>query len=330
MVAHLKGMTDDIYERFLKSKTEAMAVDIGSNDGTLLKGYLPHGVDVLGIDPAVNVAELANKSGVRTMVAFFGEQTAKDAAKAFGKADAITATNAFAHIDDWASVIRGVDALLKDDGVFVIEAPYLVDLIDHTEFDTIYHEHLSYVSLTPLTKLFPKFGMEVFDVKRLPIHGGSLRIFVCRKDAHKITKNVTAMLEDEEQRKLTELETYKQFAKRVEDLKTDFVKILQGFKKQGKRVAGYGAAAKGNVLLNYFKVGPETIDFIADKNPLKQNLYTPGMHIPVYAPSKIAEEEPDYLVVLVWNIAKEIMEEQRAYKENGGKFVVPIPKPTVV
>lgn len=313
----------------IKYTDKTLVVDIGSNDGSLLTFFKSFGVRVLGIDPAENLAILAEMKGIPTETLLFNTSAGKRVAKKYGQAKIITATNVIAHINDLHKVIQGVSELLDDDGYFITEFPYLLDLIHHNEFDTIYHEHLSYFSLKPWKRLIEQYGFKIVDVQRLQIHGGSIRITQSRKKSPKSTA-VSHLLSLEEHYGLYARSTYEEFAERVAYLKTDLNNTLKTLKKQGKNIIGYGAAAKGNVLTNYFNIGKETLDYIVDSTPYKQGLYTPGKHIPVQAENKLLEDMPDYALILAWNFVDEIMEKQQEYKKRGGNFIIPVPEVRIV
>ena len=328
--AHFANLAKEAVERFSLDK-DSLVVDIGGNDGTLLRGFKNLNVRVLNVEPATNIAKIAESSGIETFNEFWNKATALKIANEKGKAKLIIGTNVFAHVDDWDGFIEGVTILLDNNGVFIIEAPYLVDLLEKTEFDTIYHEHLSYLAIRPMVTLFKRCGMEVSDVKRTSIHGGSIRLYIKKSGSNiQTTGSVNELLSLEKKLKLDSLDTYLEFAANVETLKQKLVDLLKGLKSKGKRIAGYGAPAKGNTLLNYYKIGTDLLDYIVDKNPLKQGLYTPGMHIPTFDAGKILEDMPDYLLILAWNFADEIMAQQHAFKEKGGKFIIPLPQPAVL
>lgn len=326
---HFTELAGEAWDRFLAGGS-GLVVDIGSNDGTLLRCFQRHGVRVLGVEPAANIAASARATGVATVNRFFGEATAKAVAAEHGRAQVVTGANVFAHVDDLDDFVRGLLALVDDRGVAIIEVPYLVDLLDKLEFDTIYHEHVSYFAIGPLVRLFARFGMRVFDMRRVAIHGGSLRVFVTREaHAPPATERVGELLRLEAQRRVGDYETYRQFGARVEALRSDVLAFLDDLKAKGCRIAGYGAAAKANTLLNYCGIGTETLAYMVDKSPYKQGLYTPGSRIPVNAPEKLVEDRPNYVLILAWNFAGEIMQQQRRYAELGGRFIVPIPQPRI-
>jgi SAM-dependent methyltransferase len=327
---HFEGLATEVVTDF-NLNSESLVVDIGSNDGTLLKEFRKFGVQVIGVEPAVNIAKIAEGNGIKTVNYFFSEDTAKQIVKENGKADAVTATNVVAHTNDLDDLLEGIAYILKDEGVFVIEVPYLVDLLDNVEFDTIYHEHLSYFAVRPLKRLFEAHDLKIVNVERVTIHGGTIRVFVSKKESsYNINESVSQLISLEIEKGLTEITAYRKFAERVEKLKADLVSLLQKFKRENRKVVGYGAAAKGNTLLNYYQIGPDLIEFIADLSPMKQNKFTPGTYIPVDNPKRIYEAKPDYMVILAWNFADEIMEQQAEFKEMGGQFIIPVPEVRVM
>jgi hypothetical protein len=310
---------------------KAFVVEIASNDGILIRNFKRHGIRFLGIDPAENIAAKANSEGIPTVAEFFNSKTAAAIAKGHGKATAILGNNVFAHIDDIHDMMDGVVALLSEDGFLALEFPYLVNLLENTEFDTIYHEHLSYLSLTPLVKFFSMHGMEIFNVKRTTIHGGSVRLFIQRRGGPRKTMPVVGeLLAIEKSRGILEAGTYLQFAEKVEKLKTRLLALLTSLKKDGKSIAAYGAPAKGNTLLCYCGIDTRLLDFTVDRSPYKQGLYTPGTHIPILATEELRKRMPDYALILAWNFSDEIMRQQEEYAKAGGKFIVPVPSPRIV
>jgi SAM-dependent methyltransferase len=326
---HLDDLAGTVSRRYRLTGRD-LVVDIGSNDGTLLSGFARRGGRVLGVDPASNLAALARDKGVETVTAYFGAETARRIRGEYGAARVITATNSFPHIPDLADYLKGVDRLLEPDGVLVIEAHYLVDMLEQRAFDTIYHEHVSYWALGPAQRLFQDHGFEVIDVERLPLHHGQLRMWVHRKGTAAVRDSVARLLQEEGKRGLDQLDTYRRFAAGARMVKRDLSRLLEKLKFEGKSVAGYGAPAKGTTLLSYLELGPETIDFIADRSPLKQGRYAPGSHIPIVAPERIEEEQPDYLLLLAWNFAGEIMQQLAGYHKQGGRFIVPVPDVHIV
>jgi SAM-dependent methyltransferase len=310
----------------------SLAAEIASNDGYLLKNYVAHGVPVLGIEPARNVAAVAEAAGVRTVVEFFGDELGRDLAAKGMRADVLHANNVMAHVPDIRGVLAGARAFLSDDGVMVIESPYVKPMLDHCEFDTIYHEHLFYWSITALGAVARRVGLEIVDVEQLAIHGGSVRVFLQRDDRKKRNSPsdaVTALLAEEQAWGVSRPEPYRAFAARVSALKQELVALLKRLKSEGKTIAGYGAAAKGSTLLNHFGIGAELIDFIADRSTYKQGRFMPGVGIPIVGPEALVERRPDYCLLLTWNFADEILAQQKAYRDAGGKFIVPVPTVTV-
>jgi C-methyltransferase C-terminal domain/Methyltransferase domain/Putative zinc binding domain len=305
----------------------SLVVDIGSNDGTLLSAFSRLGAGVLGIDPAREIAHAASVKGIETIPQFFSPELAMDIVRRRGPATIVTANNVFAHIDDLSAVLHGVGLLLAPNGLLSFEVSYLVDVIDKMLFDTIYHEHLDYHAVRPLVPFLAKNDFELLEAKRVAPHGGSVRVIAqrlgaARRPGHSVKEALAA----EGALKLHALETYQQFAKRVDRLGAELRSLLAGLRNQGKRIAGFGAPAKATTLMYHFGIGPETIDFIVDDSPLKQGLYSPGMHIPVLPPEAIAERRPDYLLLLAWNFAGPIIDKHAWYRQQGGRFIVPLPQ----
>jgi hypothetical protein len=330
MLTHFAAYADEIVARFIDSP-EDILLEMGSNDGCLLRKFQTHRVRVLGIEPATNLAAIANAAGIATVNDFFCEGTARDIRDREGAVKVIIGNNVLAHVENLHDLVAGLDVLLSPQGVAVFEVPYLVDLLRKAEFDTIYHEHLFYFSLRPLQRLFESRGMQIFDVKRLPVHGGSLRVYVSRAGTGvEILPSVDCLLALEKSERLDAFETYEDFAGRVEKMKQELTALLHELKASGARIAGYGAPAKGNTLLNHFQIGTELIDFIVDLSPYKQGMYTPGKRIPVLAVGRLLEEQPDYVLLLAWNFAEEILDQQSEYLNRGGKFIVPIPQPRII
>jgi SAM-dependent methyltransferase len=312
-----------------------LVVEVASNDGYLLQYYKQAGISVLGIEPAVNVARVAQEQhGIPTLCEFFGETLARQLREQGRQADVIHAHNVLAHVADLNGFVKGIELLLKDDGVVVIEVPYVKDLMDRVEFDTIYHEHLCYFSLTTLERLFRRHRLIIQDVERIPIHGGSLLVFVTTDSGQKTRgserSTVSRLLAEEAAWGVDCLEFYQGFARKVENLKISLCDLLLGLKKDGKRLAAYGAAAKGSTLLNYFGIGRDVLNFVVDRSVYKQGHYMPGVYLPIFPPEKLVEEMPDYVLLLTWNFAEEIIEQQAEYRRRGGRFIIPIPKLEVV
>lgn len=329
-VAHFNEYANSVFTD-LHLKKGDLVVEMGSNDGVLLKPFKKLGARVLGVDPARNVARRATKEGILTLPHFFNTKIAKQIIKKYGKAKVIAANNVFAHIHDLDEIVRAVDLLLDADGAFVIEAPYNIDLVEKNLFDIVYHEHVSYLSVAPLDKFFKRFGMQIFNVVKRDVHGGSVRIFVKKNIAkHAVNKSVREFINLEKKKKLFDSTTYRSFAQNVAKNKVELLKLLRILKKQNKSIAGYGAPAKSTTLLHYFNIGKETIDFIADDSPFKQGLFTPGKHILVVSSKELYKKNPDYLLLLAWNFSVSIMKMHDRYKKGGGKFIVPVPKPKIV
>jgi SAM-dependent methyltransferase len=309
---------------------DGLVIEIASNDGYLLQYYRQRNIPVLGIEPARNIAKVAEERGIRTLCEFFGRALALRLRDEGNRADVIHANNVLAHVPDLGGVMAGIEATLKERGVAIIEVPYVKDMIDHGEFDTIYHEHLCYFSLTSLDRLAQSHSLVIRDVERIAIHGGSLRVFLCKASAADRGPSVRQLLEEEARWGVADLAFYRGFAQRVERLRGSLRTLLHDLKRQGKRIAGYGAAAKATTLLNYFSIGADTIDFVVDRSTYKQNRYIPGVRIPIRAPSQLLDAKPDYTLLLTWNFKNEILDQQQAYRDAGGKFIVPIPEVRIV
>lgn len=327
LLRHSRDNVEELIER-RRLGHNSLAVELASNDGYLLKNFIEHGIPVLGIDPAEGPAKAAEKAGVETMCVFFTESLAEELASAGRRADVIIANNVLAHVPDLNGFVAGIGVLLKEDGVAVIEVPYVKDLIDHCEFDTIYHEHLCYFSVTALQRLFARHSLSLNDVRRLPIHGGSLRLYVGHRE--EVSPAVQALLAEERASGVDQIDYYKDFAQRVERIRESLLELLRGLKADGKRVAAYGAAAKGATLINYVGIDTGLIDFVVDRNTHKHGRYMPGQHLPIFPVERLVSERPDYCLLLAWNFADEIMNQQAEYIRRGGRFIVPVPRPRIL
>lgn len=328
---HGKYLAQSFKKKFGLNES-SLVVEIASNDGCVLNYFKQEGMKVLGVEPAKNIAEVAIKSGIPTETVFFSEKSANKLENEYGKADIILGRNVFAHIPFIHDFVKGLSHMIKSDGVIAIEAPHLLELITNIQFDTVYHEHVSYLSLRAMENLFKQYNMKVFDVEFSALNGGSLIYFIT-PDANKkysISENVKNYRKKEEEAGLYNLDTYLNFSSKVNKLRDDLLTMLKDLKSQNKKIVGYGASAKGNVLLMFCGLDSTTLDYIVDKSEPKQNMYAPGSHIPVYHPKKLLEDKPDYTLILAWNLADEIMKQQSAYAEEGGKFIIPVPKPRIV
>ena len=305
----------------------SLVVEIASNDGYLLQHYVKAGVPVLGVEPASNIAKVARERGIETIDEFFGRALAARLRAEGRVANVIHANNVLAHVPDLTGVVAGFRELLAPDGLVVVEVPYVRDMIEHCEFDTIYHEHLCYFSLTAINRMFAAEGLTVVEVERLPIHGGSLRVGAAPSEGRPVVgPSVVALLEAERAWGVGDEATYAAFAGDVARLRADLIALIDRLRSEGRSIAAYGAAAKGATLLNYAGIGADRIDFVADRNTYKQGRYMPGARIPIVAPSALIDRAPDYTVLLTWNFADEIFAQQAEYRHRGGRFIVPVPK----
>jgi SAM-dependent methyltransferase len=309
----------------------ALVVELASNDGYLLQFYKKAGIEVLGIEPASNVAAVAvQERGIPTRCEFFSVELAKRLADEEGPAQVIHANNVLAHVPDLNGVVEGIRILLDDRGVAVIEVPYVKEMVERCEFDTIYHEHLCYFSATALHYLLERHGLLFQNVERLTIHGGSLRIFAVPKGSASPTDAVAALLAEERAQGVDRIDFYLNFGRRAEKLKFDLREALGALTTSGRKLAAYGAAAKGSTLLNYCGIGRETLDYVVDRSTYKQGLFMPGVRLPIYPPEKLTAAMPSHVLLLAWNFADEIMGQQSEYRRRGGHFVIPVPEPRIV
>jgi len=329
MLLHAERAASRYRDEF-RLDADTLVAEIASNDGYLLKHFHAAGIPCLGIEPAANIAAITREMGIETLVEFFGRGLGEREAAAGRRADLILGNNVFAHAPDTNDFVAGIEAMLAPGGRAVIEFPYAADFILNGEFDTIYHEHVFYFGLTALRPLFERHGLEVFHVERLAIHGGSLRIFVGHAGDHPQRESVDELLALEGRLGMNGLEFYLGFGGRVERLKEELDSLLRGLRRSGRSIAAYGASAKGSTLLNYFGLGAEVLEFVVDRSPHKQGKLTPGTHLPILAPGELLERRPDYTLLLTWNFADEILAQQRAYREAGGRFIIPIPELRVV
>ncbi|MEC4819427.1 MAG: class I SAM-dependent methyltransferase [Scytonema sp. PMC 1069.18] len=324
---HAKNYTEKVIDRFgLNSSSQV--VEVASNDGYLLQYFVSNGIPVLGIEPAANIAEEAITKGIPTVIKFFGQNTAHELAADKKQADLLVGNNVLAHVPDINDFVAGCKILLKPEGVITMEFPHLMRLIEGNQFDTIYHEHFSYLSFLTVEKVFAAHDLTIFDVEELSTHGGSLRIYACHVEnrSKSISQKIKSLRAKEETAGFTDLDSYLSFAEKVKETKFQLLEFLITAKRQGKSIAGYGAPGKGNTLLNYCGIREDFLDYTVDRNPFKQGKFLPGTHIPIFHPDKIQETKPDYLLILPWNLKNEVMSQISYVREWGGQFVVPIPE----
>ena len=324
MAKHFKEFSEMVRSEYLPDR-DPFVVEIGSNDGIMLQHFAQAGNRHLGIEPSSNVAAVAMAKGINTTVRFFNEDAGKELRKEYGPADAFLGANVFCHLPDFHSIIRGVKALLKDDGVLIFEDPYLGDIIEKTSYDQIYDEHVFYFSLHSLNNLFSHYDMEIVNAVHQNVHGGSMRYVVARKGVKDIKPAVNRLLEREEEIGLTKPETYKIFSERVSSSRDRLIGLLADLKGKGKRIAGYGATSKSTTVTNFCSITPDLVDYISDTTPGKQGKYSPGVHIPILPYDRFKEEYPDYALLFAWNHGEEIMEKELEFKRQGGKFIVYVP-----
>jgi SAM-dependent methyltransferase len=327
MARHHEDLAESHRAR-LRLGEESLVVDIASNDGSLLKAFARKGVRTLGIEPASNLARIAREAGIDTIARFFDVDVALGAVADYGPADLVCANNVLAHVPDLGGFLKGCRLLLGETGVLSVEVPYLVPLLENLEYDTIYHEHLSYFSVLALRAAFERAGLAIFHLEHVPIHGGTVRVLARPGQAWGAIVDETCARERE--RGLDRAASFAEFASRVSRNRQELRALLESIRRTGGRVAAYGAPAKGNTLLNTCGIGPDLVEYTVDRNPLKVGKLTPGMHIPVLPRERLDADPPDYLLILPWNLTDEIMQQETAFRKKGGRFVIPIPEPRVV
>ena len=322
-------LADYVCEKFTIPKN-SLVVDIGSNVGVLLECFKNNGMRIMGVDASENIVEKANANGIKTILGFFNQGIVDKILNKNGNALVVTATNVFAHIQDYKSFMIALKKLLTDNGIFVFQVPHFLRLLKNTEYDTIYHEHITYFSLKPMVKFFERYEMELFDVIETEIDGGSIRCFVVNKGTYPTSENIKKILDEEEDEGIYSIERLKKFAKDVRQQKKELNELLLKLKQEGKTVIGVGAPAKGVTMINYCKIDADVLKYITEKAPLKIGKFTPGMHIPIVPDEMLIKDKPDYAIIFAWNFAKEIMKNLKSYSNNGGKFIIPIPRPQIV
>lgn len=328
---HCKKYAQAMVSRFALNG-QSLIVEVASNDGYLLQYFLEQGIPVLGIEPTANTAQIARERGIETVVRFFDREFAAELKSAGREANLLAGNNVLAHVPDINSFVEGMKILLAPKGVITMEFPHLLQMITQNQFDTIYHEHFSYLSVFTVKAIFEKFGLQLFDVEELSTHGGSLRIYAKHEsDSSKaVEPSVESLLAREKSVGIDDLKFYQDFQRRAEHIRDTLLELLLKARRDGKSVAAYGAAAKGNTLLNYCGIRSGAIEYVVDASPHKQGLFLPGSHIPVVAENRIRETKPDYIIIFPWNLKDEIMAQLSYVKEWGAKFIVPIPEPRIV
>lgn len=330
IVSHNRQYAQTVVD-FLGLADDDLVVEVASNNGSLLGCFRDLGVKTLGVEPARNIAAMANAAGIETVNSFFNSSTAREIRESYGAARAVIGNNVLAHVDETRDFLEGCRSLIDDDGLVIIEVPSLKEFVDKVEFDTVYHEHLCYFSVTSLMQLCEAVGLSIIRVDRVAVHGGSIRIYAGKTEKYPDHSfEVIATADDEAAAGLTAFETFERFAERTAETRENLRSLLNSLKAEGKAIAAYGAPAKGNTLLNYCGIDASLLDFTVDKNPLKVGLYTPGTHLPVLPVPTILQRRPDYLLILAWNFADEIISQQSEYAARGGKFIIPIPEPRII
>lgn len=321
------------YRQDYQLDSKSLVVEVASNDGYLLQNFVEASIPCLGVEPARNIAEVARERGIPTWNQFFNTSTALEIVAQKGAADLILGNNVFAHAPDTNDFVAGLATLVKPHGRIVLEFPYACDLVEHLEFDTIYHEHVFYFSLTALVPLFRRHDLEIFHAERIPIHGGSLRIFVGKSGAHSVTNAVTQLLAEERTKGVDTPNYYENFSRKVLALKAELLKLIGDLRSQGHRLCAYGASAKGSTLLNFYGLGREGVDcldFVVDRSAAKQGRLTPGTHLPILPVEELMTRKPRHALLLTWNFSEEILRQQQAWRDAGGKFILPIPEVKIV
>jgi hypothetical protein len=330
MLDHSRRAATEYIQQWDLKRGNPLVVEVASNDGYMLKNFVREGIRCLGVEPAVNIAEVAIAAGVPTLEAFFGHSTAQQIVEQHGRADLVMGSNVFAHAPEINDFVAGLAVLISDQGRIALEFPYAMDFLAKNEFDTIYHEHVFYFSLTALLPVFRRHGLEIIDVQRIPIHGGSIRLIACHQAAHTVQDTVQEFLDQETEVGVLTDEFYLAFSSRVEKVKKSLCETLNRLNQEGKRIAAYGASAKGSTLLNSLEAPASHIEFIVDRSSYKHGKLSPGMHLPIYPPERLLTNPPDYVLLLTWNFKEEILKQQTAFRENGGKFIIPIPEVQIV
>lgn len=327
---HFAELADVMTREFVASPN-GLTVDIGCNDGLFLKSMRHRGARALGIDPATNIVDMAREAGLEIVNEYFTPSIAGHIREQHGPAAAIVTTNTFHHVDDLDSFTEGVTRLLDDEGVFVIEVPHALDIVEQNQFDGVYHEHVSQFTVKSLAELADRSSLEVFRVDKLPVHGGSIRVFIRSSGNRRVVApSVAEWIGKEGEMGLFERATYDDFSLRVDSIRKRLLDLIVSLKEGQNTIVGYGSSARGNTLLNYFGIGRQFLDYIVDRNVLKHGLYTPGMRIPVFPVERLLEDRPDYVLVLAWNFADEIIRQQAEFRAGGGRFLVPIPEPRII